>query len=147
MSSPVVVGYDGSDAGSAALDRAISEAKTRGALLVVVSATPLPLVADGGAAAYGGLGEGLVTTLPMDEPPEAERLLEAARARIDAAEVDADYVWDVGEPVTAILREADNRNAAAVGKGHHTRVARWLGQDVAAELERSASCPVIVVEP
>ena len=35
---------------------------------------------------------------------------------------------------TALVREAKDRGAAAIvlGKGHHSRLGRWLGTDVAA---------------
>ena len=86
--------------------------------------------------------------IPLVEPPELEPLLAEARERIEAAGVTADYLWDVGEPATAIVGAARDRGAelVVVGKGQHGRIARWLGADVAAEVEREAGCPVIVVE-
>ena len=87
-------------------------------------------------------------SVPLHEPGEQEQVLAAARARIDAAGVEADYVWEAGDVATALVREAKDRGAAAVllGKGHHGRLGRWLGTDVAQEVERSAGCPVIVVD-
>lgn len=144
----VVVGYDGTEASEAALERAIVEAAATGGRLVVVTVAELPLDAEG-PMSFGTLGDGPSTALPLVEPPEAERLLAAAREKIEAAGIPADYVWETGEPSGAIVREARGRGAAAVvvGKGHHGRLARWLGTDVAAEVERSAGCKVIVVEP
>ena len=146
---PVVVGYDGSEASQPALARAIADAGTSGARLVVVTVAMMPLNADG-PMAYGTLSDGPVPVLPITPPPEIEGVLEEAREQIDAAGVDADYVWETGVPVAALVREARDRNASAivVGKGHHSRLGRWLGADVAAELEREApdGCNVIVVE-
>jgi nucleotide-binding universal stress UspA family protein len=146
---PVVVGYDGSEASQPALTRAISDAAGSGASLVVVSVAAMPLNAEG-PMAYGTLSDGPVPVLPIAPPPEIQGVLDEAREQIDAAGIDADYVWETGVPVAALLREARDRNAAAivVGKGHHSRLGRWLGTDVAAELEREApeGCNVIVVE-
>jgi nucleotide-binding universal stress UspA family protein len=145
---PVVVGYDGTPAGEAALGRALEEVAASGGKLVVVSVSEMPLEVEG-PMSFGTLGDGPAATLPLVEPPEIEGLQAAARERIEAAGVEADYVWETGEPAGAIVREARDRGAAAivVGKGHHSRLGRWLGTDTAAEVERAAGCPVIVVEP
>jgi nucleotide-binding universal stress UspA family protein len=148
VSAPIVVGYDGSEASEAALGRAIEEARVAGAKLVVVTVAPLPLEAAG-PMSFGTLGDGFATPLPVVEPPEFEQTQAAAAERIDAASVEADYVWETGDPSTALVREARERGAAAivVGHGHHSRLGRWLGTDIAKEVERDAGCPVIVVEP
>jgi nucleotide-binding universal stress UspA family protein len=146
---PLVVGYDGSDASQPALARAIADTKGSGAQLVIVTVAAMPLEAEG-PMAYGTLGEGPPPTVSIVPPPEIEGVLEEAREQVEAAGVEADFVWETGVPATALVREARDRNAAAiiVGKGHHSRLGRWLGSDVAAELEREApeGCNVIVVE-
>jgi nucleotide-binding universal stress UspA family protein len=148
VTAPIVVGYDGSDASEAALGRAIEEASTSGGQLIVVTVAPIPLETVG-PMPFGTLGEGYAPTLPPVEPADIEPTLEAAKARLAAAGVKADYVSEIGDPVAAIVREARDRDAAAivVGHGHHTRFGRWLGTDIAAEVERNAGCRVIVVEP
>jgi nucleotide-binding universal stress UspA family protein len=144
-----VVGYDGSDASRAALARGIADAVGSGARLVVVSVAEMPLEVEG-PMTFGIPGDGPATSLPIAAPADLEGLLAEAQEQVDAAGVEADYVWETGEPVGALVREARDRGAAAivVGKGHHGRVGRWLGADVAAELERAApeGCSVIVVE-
>jgi nucleotide-binding universal stress UspA family protein len=147
VSAPIVVGYDGSEAAQAALDRAIEEAGLSGARLVVVAVSELTLDPEG-PMSFGTYDVGPVPTLPLSEPPEIEHVLAAARTRIEAANVQADYVWEAGEPAGAILREARERGAGlvVVGKTHHSRLGRWLGTDVAAEVERAAGCPVLLVE-
>ena len=146
MSGPVIVGYDGSDASEPALARAIEEASAAGATVVVVSVAEMPF--DPEAPINYGTYTDTPKSVPLHEPPELEQILGAARERIDAAGVRGDYVWEAGDVGTALLREAKDRGAAAivVGKGHHSRLGRWLGTDVAQEVERSADCPVIVVD-
>jgi nucleotide-binding universal stress UspA family protein len=148
VSGPIVVGYDGSDASEAALGRAIEEAREADAKLVVVTVAPMHLEA-GAPTSFGTLGDGFATPVPVVEPPEFEATHAAAAERIDAASVQADYVRETGDPSAALIREARQRGAAAivVGHGHHSRLGRWLGTDIAAEVERDAGCPVIVVEP
>ena len=81
-------------------------------------------------------------------PPELQPVFAAARARIEAAGLDADYAWAAGEPGGAIVGEARDRSADVVvlGSHHHGLLTRLLGTDVAAEVKRSAGCDVIVVE-
>lgn len=146
MSGPFVVGYDGSEASEPALARAIEEARSNGARVVVVSVAEMPF--DPEAPMNYGTYTDAPTSPPIHETAELERILGAARERIDAAGVEGDYVWEAGDVATALAREAKDRGAAAIvlGKGHHSRLGRWLGTDVAQEVERSADCPVIVVD-
>jgi nucleotide-binding universal stress UspA family protein len=148
VSAPIVVGYDGSPPARAALDRGIEEAARAGAQVVVVTVVPVPLDVEG-PRTFGTPGDGLVPVIPLVPPAEAEALLADARDRIEAAGVQGEYVWETGDAAAAIVREAKDRSAAAVvvGHEHHTRLGRWLGTDTAAEIERAAGCPVIVVDP
>jgi nucleotide-binding universal stress UspA family protein len=145
--APIVVGYDGSAAADAALSRAIDDATAARGRLVVVTVAPLPVDVES-PMTFGTLGDSPPPVLPAYPPPEVERLLADARDRVDAAGLEADYVWEAGEPAGALVREARDRGAAAlfVGKGHHSRLGRWLGTDVAAEVERAAGCRVVVVD-
>jgi nucleotide-binding universal stress UspA family protein len=146
---PLVVGYDGSEASRPALARAIADAGESGAGLVVVTVAVMPVDAAG-PMAFGTLGDGPPPVMPIVPPPDIEGVLDEAREQIEAAGIDAEYVWETGGPATALIREARDRNASAivVGKGHHSRLGRWLGADIAAELERDApdGCNVIVVD-
>ena len=61
--------------------------------------------------------------------------------RVEAQPLDDESVWYLTDAIPA------GRTAAIVlGKGHHGRLGRWLGTDVAQEVERSTDCPVIVVD-
>ena len=148
LSAPVIVGWDGSPAAGKALDRAIEEASAADASLVVVTVSAMPLEVEG-PMSLGSL-DGPATSLPLVEPPDVEHLFAAARERTERAGVSADFVWESGEPVGAIVREARNRSAGTivVGQGHHNRLARWLGADVAEGVRREAGtdCAVIVVD-
>jgi nucleotide-binding universal stress UspA family protein len=147
VSGPYIVGYDGSAASNAALDRALTDAAQSDASLVVVSVAAMPLNLEG-PMSYGVV-DGPPTTLELDgPPPDVDEMLREAQRKAEAAGVTADYVWEMGDPAEAILRAAGERGAAAIviGRGHHSRVGRWLGADVAAEVEKSAKCPVVVVE-
>ena len=85
--------------------------------------------------------------IPLVEPPELEPVFAAARERIEAAGLEADYVWAAGEPANAIVGAARDRRAdlVVIGSHHHGLFSRLLGTDVAAEVERSAGSDVIVV--
>jgi nucleotide-binding universal stress UspA family protein len=143
----IVVGYEDAEPARLALDRAIDEARSSGGHLVVVAVVELPLDPEG-PQSFGTLDDTPAQMIPLVEPPELEGALAAARERIESAGVSADYVWDVGEPAGAIIAAARDRGAelVVVGKGHHGRLARWLGADTAAEVERGAGCKVIVVD-
>jgi nucleotide-binding universal stress UspA family protein len=55
-------------------------------------------------------------------------------------------VWGLGDPVSEILRVADERQAGAivVGTHHHSALGRLFGTDTAADLVREAHCDVLV---
>ena len=143
----IVVGYDGEDAASRALDRAIEEARGSNGRLVVVAVSEMLLNPEG-PQNFGTLDDSPARMIPLVEPPELEPVFAAAKERIEAAGVSADYVWEVGEPANAIVGAAQARHADLVvlGAHHHGLLSRLLGTDVASEVRRSAGCDVLVVE-
>jgi nucleotide-binding universal stress UspA family protein len=145
--APIVVGFDGSDASSRALDRAIERASESRAPLVVVAVAEMPLDPEG-PQNFGTLDDSPARMIPLVEPLELEPFLAEARKRAEAAHVRADYVWEAGEPAGAIVAVARERGAGliVVGSHHHSLLGRLLGTDVAAEVEREAGCEVLVVE-
>jgi nucleotide-binding universal stress UspA family protein len=142
----IVVGYDARDAAQRALDRGIEEAKARGGLLVVVTVVDRPLNPEG-PQNFGTL-DGGPKMIPLVMPPELEPVIAAARERVDAAGVGAEYTWAVGEPADAIVGVAHERNASLVVVGAHQGgfLDRLLGGNVAAEVEREAGTEVLVVD-
>jgi nucleotide-binding universal stress UspA family protein len=143
----ILVGYDGLDAADRALDRAIDEASSTSADLVVLAVEEMPLNPEG-PQNFGTLDDTPATMIPLAEPPELEPVLARARERVEAAGLDADYAWSVGEPVQEIVVAARERGVdlVVVGHHHHNLFGRLLGEDVAAGVERAAGSEVIVVD-
>jgi nucleotide-binding universal stress UspA family protein len=143
----IVVGYDGDEASTRALDHAIADARDSGGRLVVVAVSEMPLNPEG-PAHYGTLDDSPPSMLPITEPPELEPIFVSARDRIEAAGVKADYVWGAGEPGHSIVDAARDAKADVVvlGSHHHGLFSRMLGSDVASEVKRAVDCDVVVVD-
>jgi nucleotide-binding universal stress UspA family protein len=150
MSETIVVGYDGNEGSSRALDRAIETAKTRGAsiVLVVVEYMPVdPGVPSGYNLDLTAVGPPVPQPL-LEPPPEVKRVIDEGMRRVEAGGVAGDYVWGVGDPARTIIDTARDVGAGTIviGSGHHGFFARLLGDDVQAEVQRDAGCEVVVVE-
>jgi nucleotide-binding universal stress UspA family protein len=147
MPRTILVGYDASEAANRALDRAIEEARTSGGDLVVLAVAEMPLNPEG-PQSFGTLDDSPARMIPLVEPDALEPVLAEARRRVESAGLRADYAWAAGEPASAIVEEARDRDAAlvVVGSHHHGLLGRLLGTDVAAEVKRQAGCEVIAVE-
>ena len=143
----IVVGYDGDEASTRALDRAIEEARSSQGALLVVAVAEMPFNPEG-PQNFGTLDDSPARMIPLVEPPELAPVFAAARERIEAAGVSADYTWAAGEPGSAIVGAARESGADLVvlGSHHHGLFTRMLGTDVASEVKRSAGCDVIVVD-
>ena len=145
MSSTIVVGYDGEEPAARALERAIEEARSAGAKLLVVSVAEMPFNPEG--PQVWDLG-GPARMMPLVEPTALEPVQEQARLKIEAAGIAADYFWAAGEPASAIVGAARDRGAQLIvlGAHHHGMLSRLVGGDVADQVERDAGCDVLVVE-
>jgi nucleotide-binding universal stress UspA family protein len=140
------VGYDGSDAGRRALDRAIDEARHSHAHLTVLSVANMPL--DPAVPRYFGTlddispGEGG----PLSPPPDVVAHLTEARDILAAAGLDSDLVWGAGDPGRQIVDTAKRIQARTIviGEHHHGFLSGLFGADVDAEVQREAGCAVIV---
>jgi nucleotide-binding universal stress UspA family protein len=143
---PVVVGYDGREESERALEYALEEAASREASVVVVIVAPMPYewVDPYGPGVPGMVGP--ITPIPREGPPEIQPLLEHARKRLEETDSEGDVVWGLGDPVSEILRVADERTAGAivVGTHHHSALGRLFGTDTAADLVKEAHCDVLV---
>jgi nucleotide-binding universal stress UspA family protein len=158
----IVVGYDGSDAGERALERAAELAEAMSARLVVVSVggyPPVPvtafepatgLIPPGPAVTAGGM-----ETMPPPEAgapaPEAEELarqqLERARSTLAGHRIETEYVVELGEPAERLLEVTESRGADLLVVGHreHGFFDRLLRQPVDETLARRSKRDVLLV--
>ncbi len=140
------MGYDDSAAARRALDRAIAEARETGARLIVLSVFEVPL--DPQVERFFGTLDDISDWegQPIAPPPELVGLLTAARDEVEAAGLEADFMWAAGEPGRAIVDAARDAKADTVvlGEHHHGFLAGLFGTDVAAEVERELGTSVIV---
>jgi nucleotide-binding universal stress UspA family protein len=145
VTSTIVVGYDGAEPASRALDRAIEEARSARAQLLVVAVAEMPLNPEG-PQNFGSLDDTPARMIPLVEPAELEPVLAEARERVESAGLTGEYTWAAGEPASAIVGAARERGAdlIVIGSHHHGRLARILGPDVATQIKRDAGCEVIV---
>jgi nucleotide-binding universal stress UspA family protein len=86
--------------------------------------------------------------MPLVEPAELEPVLAKARASVESAGIEAEYIWGAGEPASAIVGAAKDRGARLIvlGAHHHGLLSRLMGGDVAAQVKRDAGSDVLVVE-
>ena len=147
MSPAIVVGYDGEDPADRALERAIEEARSAHAKLVVVAVSEMPLNPEG-PQNFGTLDDSPARMIPLVQPEELGPVFEEAQDRIAAVGLKADYVWAAGEPSNAIVAAARDHDARLVvlGSHHHSWLSRMVGGDVAAQVKRDAGCDVLVVD-
>jgi len=142
----ILVGYDGSDGGRRALDRAIAEARGSRGRITVLSVANLPLDPDV-PRNFGTLDdisdrEGA----ELAPPPDLVAHLTEARERLEAAGHDAELTWAAGEPGSVIVETARRIHAdvIVVGEHHHGFLGKLFGADVDAEVKREARCDVIL---
>ena len=142
----ILVGYDGSDGGGRALERAVQEARSVGGRVTVLSVFNLPLDPDV-PRNFGTLddisdheGEAL------SPPPSVVEQLTKARNRLAKAGVDAELEWAAGEPGLAIVETARRirANVIVLGEHHHGLLGRLFGADIDGEVQREAGCDVIL---
>jgi nucleotide-binding universal stress UspA family protein len=142
----ILVGYDGSEGGRRALDRAITEARQSRGQITVLSVVDIPLNLDV-PRNFGTLddisdNEGA----ELSPPPEVVEHLTEARERLAAAGFDAELAWAAGEPARKIVETAQRSGADVIvlGEHHHGFLADLFGANVDAEVQREAGCDVIL---
>jgi nucleotide-binding universal stress UspA family protein len=143
----ILVGYDDKEPAKRALAHAIEEAKSSGARLVILVVAEMPLNPQG-IQNYGTLDDSPPVMTPLEPPDELQAALDHARTVVEAAGLDAEYVWSAGDPSGEIVGVARDRQVDLVvlGEHHHGGLARFFGGDVAAEVERELGASVVVVE-
>ena len=142
----IVVGYDGREPAQHALEEAIRNAGETGARVVAVVVGNL--VANADPYGIGAIGWESFAPVPEGGPPELQPLLRTARERLDAAGVEGEAVWGLGDPANEIVRVAEETGAEkiVVGHHHHSALGRLFGTDVDARIQEAAGCDVVVVE-
>ena len=141
-----MVGFDDEAPAKRALDRAIEEAKQRGARLAVLAVGELPLD-PGGPRNFGTLDDGPIQT-SFGTPPQLADVLADAERRLEGQHVKADYLWALGDPARSIVDLARERSASLIVLGEHHRglLAGLFGLDVPEQVRRHADCDILVVE-
>ena len=142
----ILVGYDGSDGGRRALERAVEEARASRGRITVLSVVDVPLDLDA-PRNFGTLDDiGSDENAPFAPPPGVVAHLREARDRLGAAGLDAELVWGAGEPGRVIVDTAKRVHAHAIvlGEHHHGLLSGLFGADVDAEVQREAGCDVIL---
>jgi nucleotide-binding universal stress UspA family protein len=137
----IVVGYDHTDPSKHALERAAQIAKAFGATLIVTSVAPL-LHSSPRSAAVGPAD-------PTDTLAHHEEELAAAKSFLDEQGVNAELVPAIGEPASAIVKLAEERDAdlVVVGTREVGVIQRVLGQSVSQEVARRIHRDVLIVHP
>jgi nucleotide-binding universal stress UspA family protein len=142
----ILVGYDGSEGGRRALDRAVVEARKRRAHLTVLSVVNVPL--DPTVPRNFGTLDDISDreAEPLSAPPDVVAHLTEARERLAKAGVDADLEWAAGEPGSVIVETARRVRAQVIvlGEHHHGFLGRLFGADIDAEVQREAGSEVIL---
>jgi nucleotide-binding universal stress UspA family protein len=140
------VGYDGSDGGRRALERAIAEADDSRGRITVLSVADMPLDLD--VPRNFGTPDDISAEedRPLQTPPDVVAHLTEARERLASAGLEANLTWTAGNPGRAIVETAKEIRAHVIvlGEHHHGLLGNLFGADVDAEVQREAGCDVIL---
>jgi nucleotide-binding universal stress UspA family protein len=142
----ILVGYDGSDGGRRALERAIAEAHESHGRITVLSVENVPLDLDV-PRNFGTLDDiSADEGEPLSAPPEVVSHLREASERLASSGLEADLLWRAGNPGHAIVETAKEIRAQVIilGEHHHGLLGNLFGADVDAEVKREAGCDVIL---
>jgi len=130
----IVVGFDGSEHGQRALQRA-AEMAGEGGQVVVVAAAELH--------ARTGITEGAHLDPSMAQ--HSHEALDKARAFLSERGIDAEFVEAQGDPGTAIVEAAKGADLIVVGTRGLNPVQRILLGSVSSKVVHRAECDVLVV--
>lgn len=139
--STIVVATDGSPAARAAVERALTEARSSQATVELVSAWSTPVNGALGAPTYMSEDVFYASRDAMAE------LLAAAKDHAAEVGVRAETHLVAGDPAAAICRIAEERQANMIimgSRGHGPLAAALLGS-VTSHVVQHAHCPVMVV--
>ena len=141
MGSGVIVGYDGSEHASIAVDWAAQEAASRGVPLTLVAATTIPLegMRFGGSVLSPDAIDDLLERLRVGTEERAD----ASRAAHPGLEVHVKVA--LGSPASVLVEASANADLAVVGSRGLGGFRGLLVGSVGVQVASSASCPVVVI--
>jgi len=137
MYRKILVGYDGSQAGEKAFDRALELAKIHGAELYVLTVSRPPEI-----------GDDVETEAVIENSREYHRkLLVPLRRKAEQAGVKGHFEVAVGHPAEQIIFDADKHQVdlIVVGDRGRSKFARLLLGSVSKTVVQYADRPVLVV--
>jgi len=137
----IVVGYDGSEHASIAVDWAATEAVSRGVMLTLAAATSVPLE----GMRFGG---SVLTPDAIDDL--LQRLQEATQARADEARkahpgLDVGVKVSLGSPASVLVEASANADMVVVGSRGMGGFRGLLVGSVGVQVASNAACPAVVV--
>lgn len=140
----ILVGVDFSETSDQTCAHALTVARGTGARIVLAHATALPQQPPNLPASMQDTADAYLGIL-RGRAGEAERELDAARARLSGQGVDVTQLLVDGFPDDALIHAANETKADLIVTGSHGRrgLGRLLGS-VAERVVRGATCPVLV---
>jgi nucleotide-binding universal stress UspA family protein len=142
MSGTIIVGYDGSEGSTAALQWAAQAAQQRGRTLEIVTTWSMP-AADLGIGASATLQQDLVDELRK----EAQTTNDEALKIVADMGVNATGEVIVGRPASALVNRSEDADMVVVGSHGAGGLTGFLLGSVSRQVATHASCPTVVVRP
>lgn len=145
MSSPIVVGYDGSPASDEALDWAAGAAALRGLALDVVVAWSMPALNFG----MGSATPAQETDLLGELRSEADQVWDKARARVRAEHPDVRVSGEVvvSSPAAVLVDRSRLADLVVVGSYGRTGWSKLLLGSVSRQVASHSKRPTVIVRP
>ncbi|MEO5878253.1 MAG: universal stress protein, partial [Streptosporangiaceae bacterium] len=132
----IVVGHDGSELSTRALDWAIEEARLRHTKLTICHFWSYPY-----------LGYAPMVTMDFSEPAADLVRLAAVRARTTAPDLEVQSVVEPGSASRGLIDLGRDADLVVVGTHGRTGMARVLLGSVAEQVVRHAPCSILAVRP
>jgi nucleotide-binding universal stress UspA family protein len=133
----IVVGHDGSDAASVALEWAIEESRLHGRGLTLLHAVVPPV-------ATGGLGVGLPPSLDIVDDLAQQARTQLSAIAHDIALPDVMAAVRIGAPSGVLLEASEDAHLIVVGTRGHGGFRGLLLGSVSGQVAAHAACPVAV---
>lgn len=142
MTRHVIVGFDGSDHSSVAVDWAAAEAASRGARLTLLAAMVVPVSGVGGR--FGAvLSPDAVDAMLQSMRDQVDARVTEVSARHPGLQVDARVV--LGSPAFALVEESEGADLVVVGSRGLGGFTGLLVGSVGTQVATHATCPAVVV--